>query len=127
MIVRSCDALQLKYPDATLHRSKTQPAPPVRAGAEQFIWVTSVTPEPDLSKAMFTDGVNENVQHYYKHNAVHTFSSLRPYKVHSPAVNEEEDDGSGVMTWLEKTTLTGECHPLLHILTTQPKTHSLEF
>jgi hypothetical protein len=57
---------------------------------------------------MFADGVNENVQHYYRHNAIQTFSSLRPYRVHSPATNDEEDDGSGVMTWLEKAILTSE-------------------
>lgn len=85
-----------------------QPAPPVRTGSEQVIWVTTVTPEPDKSLPMFADGVNENVQHYYRHNAIKTFSSLRPYKVHSPATNQEEDDGSGVMTWLEKAILTSK-------------------
>lgn len=82
-----------------------QPAPPLRAGPDQIIWVTSVTPEPDQSQPMFAAGVDENVQLYYRHNGINTFSTLRPYKVHSPAT-VTEDDTTGVMTWLEKTTLT---------------------
>ena len=104
----SCDGLQFKYPEATLHKSKMQPTPPVRSGPEQVIWVTTVLPEPDRSLPVFVDGVNENVQNYYRHNAIQTFSSLRPYRVHSPATDADEDDGSGVMTWLEKAILTSK-------------------
>jgi hypothetical protein len=56
---------------------------------------------------MFGDGVNENVQLYHRHNGIKTFSTLRPYKVHSPT-SLGEDDSTGVMTWLEKTTLVCE-------------------
>jgi hypothetical protein len=60
---------------------------------------------------MFGAEVDENVQLYHRHNGINTFSTLRPYKVHSPA-SVSEDDNTGVMTWLEKTTLI--CKSLLH-------------
>jgi len=106
-LMSSCDVLQHKYPEASLHRSKMQPSPPLRSGPDQIIWVTSVTPEPDLSNLVFTEGVNENVQTYYRYNNIKTFSTLRPYKVLS-ASTRSEDENAGVMTWLEKTTLTCE-------------------
>jgi dedicator of cytokinesis protein 3 len=109
----SCDSLQLKYPEATLHRSKMQPSPPLRSGPDQIIWVTSVTPEPDLSQRMFADGVNENVQQYHRYNDIKTFSTLRPYKVLSSSSGGTEES-AGVMTWLEKTVLT--CTYCLHEL-----------
>jgi hypothetical protein len=82
-----------------------QPSPPLRSGPDQIIWVTSVTPEPDLSQRMFADGVNENVQQYHRYNDIKTFSTLRPYKVLSSSSGGTEE-GAGVMTWLEKTVLT---------------------
>jgi hypothetical protein len=83
-----------------------QPSPPLRNGPDPIIWVTSVTPEPVLTQAVFGDGVNDTVQSYYRHNDIKTFSTLRPYKVLSASLREEED--AGVMTWLEKTILTCE-------------------
>jgi dedicator of cytokinesis protein 3 len=85
-----------------------QPLPPLRSGPDQIIWVTSVNPEPDLSHRVFSNGVNENVQLYHRYNNIKTFSTLRPYKVLS-ASTRSEDENAGVMTWLEKTTLT--CEP----------------
>jgi hypothetical protein len=105
LLIGSCDVLQHKYPEATLHRSKMQPLPPLRSGPDQIIWVTSVNPEPDLSHRVFSNGVNENVQLYHRYNNIKTFSTLRPYKVLS-ASTRSEDESAGVMTWLEKTTLT---------------------
>jgi len=107
-LIVSCDVLQHKYPEATLHRSKMQPLPPLRSGPDQIIWVTSVNPEPDLSHRVFQNGVNENVQLYHRYNDIKSFSTLRPYKVLS-ASTRSEDENAGVMTWLEKTTLT--CEP----------------
>jgi hypothetical protein len=91
-----------------------QPSPPLRSGPDQIIWITSITPEPDLSQRVFGDGVHENVQRYYRYNNLKTFSSLRPYKVLSASTRAEDENG-GVMTWLEKTTLTCECLVLFSI------------
>lgn len=68
-----------------------------------------MTPEPDLSLPIFADEVNENVQQYYRYNHLKTFFSLRPYRVNfTPTLDPADDDGSAVMTWLEKTTITSK-------------------
>jgi len=91
-----------------------QPSPPLRSGPDQIIWVTSVNPEPDLTHRVFANGVNENVQLYHRFNNIKTFSTLRPYKVLSASARSE-DENAGVMTWLEKTTLT--CKSLVLLAT----------
>lgn len=97
--VEFCETLQLKHPEAQIHRSKIPPSDMVRYGTEPVIWVTSVTPLPDLTKPVFRKGVTPQVQAYYRSNAVNKFESLRPY-----LVDPEEKDS--VLQWMEKTTIT---------------------
>lgn len=119
----SCDELQHKYPLATFHKSKTPPTPPVRSGTDQLIWVTPVSPEPDMSHPVFSENVDvdDNVRQWHKYNGIKTFSSTRPYKVHSPRRHSDQveviDNGErrgGLMTWLEKTVLISEFSAILH-------------
>ncbi|BEI88066.1 uncharacterized protein CcaverHIS019_0107840 [Cutaneotrichosporon cavernicola] len=94
-----CEALQTKHPDAQVHRSKIPPSEMVRYGTESVIWVTSVTPLPDLNKPVFRKGINPSVQAYYKSNAVNKFETLRPYVV-------DPEETEAVLQWIEKTTIT---------------------
>ena len=98
----SCEAIQLKHPTAMIHRSKVPPPEAVRHGPEPVIWVTSLDPEPDLSLPVFSDRVSESVQRYWRHNEVTIFSTTRPYARH-------QEETEAVLTWTEKTVLTGEC------------------
>ncbi|WVQ67084.1 uncharacterized protein L199_005278 [Kwoniella botswanensis] len=94
-----CDFLQLKHPQATLHRSKIPPPSSARESSEPLIWVTPLTPEPDLSKPIFSDGVAENVQSHWRYYDIREFSSLRPYM-------RDQDESEVVLTWTEKTVVT---------------------
>nr|XP_019044242.1 hypothetical protein I302_07525 [Kwoniella bestiolae CBS 10118]OCF23172.1 hypothetical protein I302_07525 [Kwoniella bestiolae CBS 10118] len=94
-----CDALQLKHPQATLHRSKIPPLPSARQSPNPLIWVTPLAPEADLTRAVFGDGVAENVQSHWRYNAVREFSSLRPYM-------RDQNEVEVVLTWTEKTVVT---------------------
>ncbi|WVR00207.1 hypothetical protein IAU59_007349 [Kwoniella sp. CBS 9459] len=96
-----CDTLHLKHPSATLHRSKVPPPSSAREDTTQLIWVTPLTPEPDLTGPVFADTVPDNVQSYWRVNGVTPFSSARPY------IRDASDmEGEAVLTWIEKTVLT---------------------
>ncbi|OCF44595.1 hypothetical protein I317_01482 [Kwoniella heveanensis CBS 569] len=96
-----CDVLHLKHPSATLHRSKVPPPKSAREEASLLIWVTPLTPEPDLNEPVFADTVPDNVQSYWRVNSVKTFSSSRPY------LRDTSDmGGEAVLTWIEKAILT---------------------
>ncbi|WWC91624.1 uncharacterized protein L201_006570 [Kwoniella dendrophila CBS 6074] len=94
-----CDNLQLKHPQATLHRSKIPPPDSVKNSTESLIWVTPLTPEPDLTKPVFGDTVSENVQNHYRYNGINEFSTLRPYM-------RDTNESEMVLTWTEKTVVT---------------------
>ena len=95
----SCETIQHKHPLASIHRSKLAPPEAVRNGEEEVIWITSVLPEPDLSQPVFADAVAANVQLYWRHNGIKTFSTQRPY-----LADPQETDP--MMTWTDKTLLT---------------------
>jgi dedicator of cytokinesis protein 3 len=94
-----CEQLHAKHPDAQIHRSKVPPSDAVRYGTQPVIWVTSVTPVPDLKRPMFRRSVPPAVQAYYRSNAVDKFETLRPYSVSA-------DEKDPILQWLEKTTIT---------------------
>ncbi|EIW72245.1 hypothetical protein TREMEDRAFT_25841 [Tremella mesenterica DSM 1558] len=99
-----CESIQHKYPNASIHRSKVSPS---TTANEQggVIWITPLTPEPDLSLPVFKDRVQGNVQAWHRYNGVNRFSSLRPFVPASQA--DEGDEGKeAVMTWMEKTIVT---------------------
>nr|ODN99941.1 cytoplasmic protein [Cryptococcus depauperatus CBS 7855] len=93
-----CEALQTKYQQATIHRSKIQPPESIRASNDPVIWVMPVVPEPELSKPVFGENVSENVQNYWKWNGIRCFSSLRPYL-------KDPGEREAALTWTEKTIL----------------------
>nr|XP_018260970.1 uncharacterized protein I303_06687 [Kwoniella dejecticola CBS 10117]OBR83128.1 hypothetical protein I303_06687 [Kwoniella dejecticola CBS 10117] len=94
-----CDALQLKYPQATIHRSKIPPSTSIQQSTEPLIWVTPLAPEPDLTKPIFSDRVSENVSSYFRSHRIKDFSSFRPYM-------RDQNEHEVVLTWTEKTVLT---------------------
>ncbi|WRT70308.1 uncharacterized protein IL334_007306 [Kwoniella shivajii] len=94
-----CDAIQLKYPKVTIHRSKIPPLSSSKESTDPLIWITPLTPEPDLTKPVFGDAVIENVQSHWRYNGIREFSTLRPYM---RDLNEVEV----VLTWTEKTVVT---------------------
>ncbi|TXT11135.1 hypothetical protein VHUM_01886 [Vanrija humicola] len=94
-----CEALQAKHPEAQVYKSKIPPSDTVRYGTEPVVWVTSVTPVPDLTKTVFRSGVEPAIQAYYKTSAVNQFETMRPYIV-------DPEEREPILQWLEKTTLT---------------------
>ncbi|WWD19564.1 hypothetical protein CI109_104025 [Kwoniella shandongensis] len=94
-----CEALQAKFPTAHLHRSKIPPPESIRFSSKPVIWVTSVTPEPDLNKPVFGEGVDENIQSYWRWNGIREWGSVRPYM-------RDQAESEAVLTWTEKTILT---------------------
>lgn len=94
-----CDQMAAKHPDALIHRSKIPPTESVRYGTEPVIWITTVSPVPDLKQPVFAKGVNPNIQNYYKYNSINTFDTTRPYYMHP-------DEREPVLQWIEKTTVT---------------------
>jgi dedicator of cytokinesis protein 3 len=105
-LTTSCDTIQVKHPTARLHRSMVAPSEALQNGEELVIWVTGLNPEPDLSKpALRVPTVSENVQSYWRHCDIDTFSCQRSYR-------STAHDGTGendiLDLWIEKTILTGE-------------------
>nr|XP_019010242.1 uncharacterized protein I206_04710 [Kwoniella pini CBS 10737]OCF49023.1 hypothetical protein I206_04710 [Kwoniella pini CBS 10737] len=96
-----CDALQLKHPEASIHRSKIPPLTSAQESSHPLIWVTPLAPEPDLKKTVFADKVSDNVSSYYRSNRISEFSSFRPYM-------RDPDEHEIVLTWTEKTILTSK-------------------
>ncbi|KAL7418467.1 Deoxycytidine kinase 1 [Cryptotrichosporon argae] len=94
-----CETIQAKYPNATIHRSKIPPPESVRTGSEECIWITSVSPVPDLTAPMFRELVNPAIQAYWKSNGINVFESQRPYIV-------DPEEKESVLQWIEKTRLT---------------------
>jgi dedicator of cytokinesis protein 3 len=99
-VVFSCEQIQAKYPNATIHRSKIPPSESARAG-EDIIWITSVVAEPDPAHPALHHGVPANVQAYHRFNGVSRFSSTRPYMV-------DPEEREAVLTWTEKTLITSQ-------------------
>ncbi|KAK8853154.1 hypothetical protein IAR55_003855 [Kwoniella newhampshirensis] len=94
-----CESLQSKFPAAQLHRSKFPPPESIRLSSNLVIWVNSVTPEPDLTKPVFGEAVDDSIQSYWRWNGIREWGSVRPY-LRDPHENE------AVLTWTEKTILT---------------------
>ncbi|KIR81379.1 cytoplasmic protein [Cryptococcus gattii EJB2] len=94
-----CNMLQNKYPQAAIHCSKIPPPESIKRGANPVIWVTPVTPEPDLTKPVFGENVSNNVQSYWRWNGIKEFSSVRQY-LKDPLESET------ALAWTEKTLLT---------------------
>lgn len=97
----SCNMLQSKYPQAAIHCSKIPPPGSIKRGANPVIWVTPVTPEPDLTKPVFGENVSNNVQSYWRWNGIKEFSGVRQY-LKDPLESET------ALAWTEKTLLTSE-------------------
>ncbi|WVQ84302.1 hypothetical protein IAT38_006454 [Cryptococcus sp. DSM 104549] len=93
-----CETIQLKYPHTSIHRSKIPPPDTIKNGTDPVIWITPVTPEPDLTRAVFGDEVSDNAQSYWRWNGVKRFSSVRPYL-------KDPTEREAVLTWTEKTVL----------------------
>lgn len=103
----SCDALQHKYPQATLHRSKSPPTQAAQNAPGGVVWITHVQPEADMTGPTFGESVPVNVQNYHRHNHVQQFSYLRP--IPTPGASDSETEGrvqhngnSGVLQWMER-------------------------
>ncbi|TYJ58828.1 hypothetical protein B9479_000260 [Cryptococcus floricola] len=98
-----CDKLQDKYRQATIHRSKIPPPESIKSGLDPVIWVMPLTPDPDLSKPIFSSQneahVPEPVQAYWLTNNIRRFSSMRPYL-------KDPGEREAVLTWTEKTIVT---------------------
>jgi hypothetical protein len=98
--------MQAKHILATIHRHKIPPSQAL-VDAGDLIWVMPVTPEPDPSHPALRDGVNANVQDYYRCNEVNRFVSERPYRREVNG-NEVKGAGEGIMFWIERAIYTSE-------------------
>lgn len=91
-----CEIMMVKFPAATMHRSKIPPSHMLRNNGQDVLWITTVNPEADLARAVFDQQVPEAVQAWWRHNDIKKFSSSRPYIL-------DAEDTSGMLVWTEKT------------------------
>ncbi|KAG6857267.1 hypothetical protein H0H87_007100 [Tephrocybe sp. NHM501043] len=96
-----CERMLNKHTGAQLLKTLGDPPVDIRFGNEQWIQCTAVTPEPDKTRAIFTNAdVPLAVRTYYEHSAINLFSSSRQVKKNTRDGTEE--------VWLEKTYYTTE-------------------
>ncbi|RKP10227.1 dedicator of cytokinesis-domain-containing protein, partial [Thamnocephalis sphaerospora] len=108
-----CERIQNKYPAARLLKSSGPPSDHILSSDCQYVQITSVQPEPDRTRAMFTKGdiVPAAVRAYYEHNDVSTFSFSRPFR-RNPSTQTSNEF---LDLWTEKTVLVTE-HPFPSML-----------
>ncbi|KAK9768302.1 Deoxycytidine kinase 1 [Basidiobolus ranarum] len=77
-----CDRIQNKHPSARLLSSNGAPSESLLYSHGQYLQITAVTPEPDLTLPILEkpDLVPGPVREYYEANEVNTFSFSRPVK-----------------------------------------------
>ncbi|KAK9764626.1 Deoxycytidine kinase 1 [Basidiobolus ranarum] len=77
-----CDRIQNKHPSARLLNSNGVPPESILNSNGQYLQITAVTPEPDLTHAALQrlDTVPGPIREYYEANEVNTFSFSRPVK-----------------------------------------------
>ncbi|KAI5478526.1 hypothetical protein MNV49_005055 [Pseudohyphozyma bogoriensis] len=96
-----------KHPGAVLLKTSTIPPEELQFADGQFLQITPVTPEPNLSSPVFTSpDVPAAVRSYYEHNATQTFSFTRP--VNKDAVARARGASDFATLWTEKTVLICE-------------------
>lgn len=102
-MLSSCETIQHKFPNSSIYRSKIPPSESIRNGMDQVIWITSVEPRPDLAKPVFNEwlGMDDNVQSWWRHNGVKSFTSDRPYL-------KDAGETEAVMSWIERTIVISE-------------------
>ncbi|GAA5944251.1 guanine nucleotide exchange factor DCK1 [Sporobolomyces koalae] len=97
------DRMLNKYPGAQILRTNTIPEDDVRYGETQYLQVTGVAPEPDLSSPVFTDPtIPRYIRAYYEENNVNTFAFVSALETSTDVSNDP------ALRWTEKTVLICE-------------------